>query len=32
VPEITAFLQRAGFAEVKVATRPMWVYGCGVKP
>ncbi len=32
VPEITAFLNRAGFIDVKVATRPMWVYGCGVKP
>lgn len=31
-PEIDAFLRRAGFSEVKVATRPMWVYGCGVKP
>jgi SAM-dependent methyltransferase len=32
VPEIDAFLRRAGFTDVKVATRPMWVYGCGVKP
>jgi SAM-dependent methyltransferase len=32
VPEIDAFLRRAGFRDVKVATRPMWVYGCGVKP
>lgn len=32
VPEINAFLNRAGFVDVKVATRPMWVYGCGVKP
>lgn len=32
VPEIQAFLTRAGFVDVKVATRPMWVYGSGVKP
>lgn len=31
VPEIHAFLTRAGFLKVSVATRPMWVYGWGVK-
>lgn len=32
VPEIQAFLTRAGFIDVNVATRPMWVYGWGRKP
>jgi len=32
-PEIETFLNRAGFAEVKVAGRlDFWVYGWGVKP
>jgi SAM-dependent methyltransferase len=30
--EIDTFLRRAGFTEVKVATRSIWVYGWGVKP
>ena len=32
VPEIEAYLRRAGFADIRVATRPMWVYGWGRKP
>jgi len=32
VPEFEAFLQRAGFVDWHVATRPMWVYGWGSKP
>ncbi len=32
VPEFETYLQRAGFTDIHVATRPMWVYGWGTKP
>jgi ubiquinone/menaquinone biosynthesis C-methylase UbiE len=32
VPEFETYLQRTGFIDIHVATRPMWVYGWGTKP
>ncbi|HWA10188.1 MAG TPA: class I SAM-dependent methyltransferase [Opitutaceae bacterium] len=32
VPEFETYLQRAGYIDIHVATRPMWVYGWGTKP